>query len=178
MNLGSRLKHILEERGLTVTRFAKEADVPAQTIYALINRDSNKVDMDILIKVLAALDMDFFAFMGADAPAGAVSDTAAASGAPRVVEKVVEKVVVKEVEKEVPAAAPEGKASVLVDAETYEKIVDLAAEEGITDEQVIAQVIDEYLQLGFGYRQKPLRSIFRDMKPRSGRSGDMDSFLL
>jgi|GEM_PF-5194954 len=174
MNLGSRLKHILEERGLTVTRFAKEADVPAQTIYALINRDSNKVDMDILIKVLAALDMDFFAFMGADAPAGAVSDTAAASGAPRVVEKVVEKVVVKEV----PAAAPEGKASVLVDAETYEKIVDLAAEEDITDEQVIAQVIDEYLQLGFGYRQKPLRSIFRDMKPRSGRSGDMDSFLL
>lgn len=178
MNLGSRLKHILEERGLTVTRFAKEADVPAQTIYALINRDSNKADMDILIKVLAALDMDFFAFMGADAPAGAVSDTAAASSAPRLVEKVVEKVVVKEVEKEVPAAAPEGKAALYINADTYEKITTLAAEEDMTDEQVTAQVIDEYLQLGFGYRQKPLRSIFRDMKPRSGRSGDMDSFLL
>lgn len=69
MNLGSRLKQILNERGLTVTRFSKEAGVPAQTIYALINRDSNKADMDILIKLLTALDMDLFTLMGVEAPA-------------------------------------------------------------------------------------------------------------
>ena len=111
MNLGSRLKHILNERGLTVTRFAKEADIPAQTVYALINRDSNKADMDILMKVLAALDMDFFTFMGAEAPSTTADHTAVpASSAPeRVVEKIVEKVVVKEV----PAAAPKGKAQYL-----------------------------------------------------------------
>lgn len=179
MNLGSRLKQILDERGLTVTQFSKEAGVPAQTLYALINRDSNKADMDILIKILTALDMDFFAFMGADAPAGAVSG-AAASSAPvssakeRVVEKVVEKVVVKEV----PAAAPDGKAAVYINSNTYDKIVELAADEGVTDEAVQTQVIEEYLELGFGYRQRPLRSILRDMKPKTGRSGDMDSFLL
>lgn len=64
MHLGSRLKQILDERDLTVTRFSKEAGVPAQTIYALINRDSNKADMDILRKLLTALDMDFFTLMG------------------------------------------------------------------------------------------------------------------
>lgn len=178
MNLGSRLKQILDERGLTVTQFSKEAGVPAQTLYALINRDSNKADMDILIKVLTALDMDFFAFMGVTAPAGATSNTpnkaVVASVPERVVEKIIEKVVVKEV----PAAAPAGKTTVNINSDTYDKIVELAEEEGITDKMVLAQTIEEYMELGFGYRQRPLRSILRDMKPKSGRSGDMDSFLL
>lgn len=175
MNLGSRLKHILNERGLTVTHFSKEADIPAQTVYALINRDSNKADMDILMKVLAALDMDFFTFMGAEAPSGDASVPAATAAAP---ERVVEKVVEKEVIKEVPAAAPEGKAALYINAGTYEKLLALASEEGITDEAIIAQVAETYMELGFDYRQRPLRSIFRDLKPHNERSGDMDSFLL
>lgn len=81
MNLGSRLKQILKERGLTVTRISKEAGVPAQTIYALINRDSNKADMDILIKLLTALDMDLFTLMGVDVPAGAGADTCGSKAA-------------------------------------------------------------------------------------------------
>lgn len=176
MNLGSRLKHILNERGLTVTRFAKDADIPAQTVYALINRDSNKADMDILMKVLAALDMDFFTFMGAEAPSPSADHASvpAASAPERIVEKIVEKVVVKEV----PAAAPEGKAALYINADTYEKLVALAAEEGITDDAIIAQVIESYMEQGFDYRQRPLRSILRDMKPHSRRSGEMDSFLL
>lgn len=179
MNLGSRLKHILNERGLTVTHFSKEADIPAQTVYALINRDSNKADMDILMKVLAALDMDFFTFMGAEAPSGDASVPAAtAAASERVVKKVVEKVVEKEVIKEVPAAAPEGKTTLYINTATYDKILALASEEGITDDAIIAQVIENYMELGFDYRQRPLRSIFRDLKPRSERSGDMDSFLL
>ena len=81
MNLGSRLKQILKERGLTVTRISKEAGVPAQTIYALINRDSNKADMDILIRLLTALDMDLFTLMGVDGPAGAGADTCGSKAA-------------------------------------------------------------------------------------------------
>lgn len=181
MNLGSRLKQILDARGITVTQFSKEAGVPAQTLYALINRDSNKADMDILIKVLAALDMDFFAFMGVVAPDGAAASTpieAVVASAPVAPERVVEKVVEKVVVKEVPAAAPDGKTAVYINSDTYDKIMELAEEEGITDQTVLAQTIEEYMELGFGYRQRPLRSILRDMKPRSGRSGDMDSFLL
>ena len=179
MNLGSRLKQILVERGLTVTQFSKEANVPAQTLYALINRDSNKADMDILIKVLTTLNMDFFTFMGADAPSGAsVSKTASSDSAAKAPKRVVEKVVEKVVVKEVPAAAPAGKHVLYINDETYDKIIELAADEGITDEAVLTQVIEEYMDLGFGYRQRPLRSILRDFKPKTGRSGDMDSFLL
>lgn len=152
MNLGSRLKQLLDERKMTVTQFSREAGIPAQTVYALINRDSNKADMDILMKLLTALDMDFFTFMGAPAPAGAASNAS--------------------------AAAPEGKNALYINSDTYDKITALAAEEGVTDEAVLAQVIEEYMELGFGYRQRPLRSIFRDRKPRNGHSGEMDSFLL
>lgn len=187
MNLGSRLKQILDERGMTVTRFSKEAGIPAQTVYALINRDSNKADMDILMKLLTALDMDFFTFMGAAASAGAasnasvaVSASAPATSSPAVnaPEHVIEKVVEKVVVKEMPASAPEEKHALYISNETYDKITELAAEEGATDEAVLAQVIEEYMELGFGYRQKPLRSIFRDKKSRNRRSMEMDSFLL
>ena len=164
MNLGSRLKHILAERGLTVTQFSKAAGVPAQTIYALINRDSNTADMDILIKLLTALNMDFFTFMDAEAPAGVKAPVPGKASAKRPAsECVVEKV---------------GKTALYISSDTFEKILELAADEGVTDEAVLAQVIEEYMDLGFGYRQRPLRSILRDFKPKTGRSGDMDAFVL
>ncbi len=66
MNIGSRLKEILEERNLTVSQVAREADISPQTLYAMINRDSNKADMDILARLLLALDMDFMEFLKLD----------------------------------------------------------------------------------------------------------------
>jgi transcriptional regulator with XRE-family HTH domain len=196
MNLGSRLKSILADRGLTVTQFSKLADIPAQTLYALINRDSNKADVNILLKLLSALDMDFAAFMGVE-PGTSKSGTgqtlpAGEQGQPlvkevvkevpvEVIKEVVREVpveVIKEVVREVPAPAPDGKAVIYADAKLYEQIVELAAEEGITDSAAISQILNEYLEAGFGYRQRPLRSMFRDAKPHSGHSGDMDSFLL
>ncbi len=64
MNIGSRLKQILSERDMNVNQLAREADIPAQTLYAMISRDSNKADMDIIARLLNALDMDFMDFMG------------------------------------------------------------------------------------------------------------------
>ncbi|MBO5247434.1 MAG: XRE family transcriptional regulator [Eubacterium sp.] len=158
MNLGSRLKQHLEARGWTVTQFAKDAAIPAQTLYALINRDSNKADMDILLKILAALEMDFFTFMGMEAHTKPMTETV--------------------IQTEASFSAPEEATPFCLSAELYEKVVALAAEEGITEEPLIAQVLNEYVELGFGYRQRPLRSILRDSKPKQGRSSDMDSFLL
>lgn len=190
MNLGTRLKNILDARGITVTQFAKEASVPAQTIYALINRDSNKADMDILLKLLNALDTDFFTFMGAapvadmaapgesKAPADPAQAARTPTPAEKIPEKIIEKIVEKVVVKEVPAQAPEGKRIIHVDSDVYDQILALAKAEGISDEAVIAQVLEAYLELGFGYRQRPLRSIMRDYVPKARRSGDMDSFLL
>ncbi len=66
MNIGSRLKQILDERHLNVSQLARSADIPAQTLYAMIKRDSNKADMDIMAKLLRGLDMEFMEFMGQD----------------------------------------------------------------------------------------------------------------
>lgn len=63
MNIGSRLKQILEERNINVSQFARDAQIPAQTIYAMIKRDSNKADMDIMARILEALDMDLLEFL-------------------------------------------------------------------------------------------------------------------
>lgn len=63
MNIGSRLKQILEEQGMTVSQLSREAEVSAQTIYAMIKRDSNKADMDIMARILEALDMDLMEFL-------------------------------------------------------------------------------------------------------------------
>lgn len=182
MNLGTRLKSTLEARGMTVTQFAKEASIPAQTIYALINRDSNKADMDILLKLLKALHTDFFTFMGeapqTDGTSVEIPAPPAAGAATQPSEKIVEKVVEKVLVKEVPTPAPEGKAAVYIDSDTYEQVLSLAKEEGIEDADIIAQVFQAYIELGFGYRQRPLRSIIRDYIPKAARSGDMDSFLL
>ena len=67
MNIGSRLKQILAERGMTVSQLSRESGVPAQTLYAMINRDSNKADMDIMAKMLMALDMDLMEFLELEA---------------------------------------------------------------------------------------------------------------
>lgn len=64
MNIGSRLKEILEERSMNVSQLSREAEVPAQTLYAMIKRDSNKADMDIMARILEALDMDLLEFLG------------------------------------------------------------------------------------------------------------------
>ncbi len=155
MNLGSILKQTLQQRHLTVTKFAHEAGIPAQTLYALINRDSNKADMDILLKVLTALDMDLFTFMGQTPPAGATRPAATNTLVTNDTADTYE-----------------------VDEKLYDRIALLAAEEGISDRAKISEAITSYLELGFGYRQVPLRSIFRELAPKSGRSKDMDSFLL
>ena len=80
MNLGSRLEEILKDRGMTVTQLAREAEVSPQTLYAMIRRDSNKVDMNIMARILQALQMELAEFVelaGREAPAGRKQQAAA-----------------------------------------------------------------------------------------------------
>ena len=80
MNLGSRLEEILKDRGMTVTQLAREAEVSPQTLYAMIRRDSNKVDMNIMARILQAPQMELAEFVelaGREAPAGRKQQAAA-----------------------------------------------------------------------------------------------------
>ena len=123
MNIGSRLKQILEERNINVSRFAREAEVPAQTLYAMIKRDSNKADMDIMARILEALDMDLLEFLEMEPRKRATKKTA-----PEKTEVIAEEILQEEAEdikaqepesEEVPAKEPEPVRSYRRELEDY-----------------------------------------------------------
>lgn len=58
MAIGSKLKEILEERGITIKDFANQIGVPPTTLYSFINRDSKNAKMDLIIKICTALKID------------------------------------------------------------------------------------------------------------------------
>ena len=65
MGIGSKLKMIMDDRGLKVSELSELTHLPAQTIYSLISRDSNKVSIDALLTICNALSLsveDFYNF--------------------------------------------------------------------------------------------------------------------
>lgn len=58
MGYGSKIKNILNEKNMTVTDLAKKANIPATTLYSIINKDSDSLNTDTLIKICNALDED------------------------------------------------------------------------------------------------------------------------
>lgn len=57
MGLGKKLTDIIASRNLKVTQVAQMADVPASTLYSIIDRDNKKVDIDVLIRICKALNV-------------------------------------------------------------------------------------------------------------------------
>ena len=55
MGIGSKLTDLMKERDTNANELAAKAGVPPTTIYSLIRRDSNRVDIDSLIKIAKAL---------------------------------------------------------------------------------------------------------------------------
>lgn len=62
MGLGSRLKQILEEKKISPADLANMSNVPQQTIYSLIRRDGNKIEIDYLIQISKALKINVDVF--------------------------------------------------------------------------------------------------------------------
>ena len=75
--IGSTLKQLLAERKMTVGELARRVDVPAQTLYSIIRRDNMTIDIDVLQRICAALDVPMDVFCGTDAAtARAAADAA------------------------------------------------------------------------------------------------------
>ena len=55
MGIGSKLTKLMKEQDTNANELASKAGVPPTTIYSLIRRDSNRVDIDSLIKIASAL---------------------------------------------------------------------------------------------------------------------------
>ena len=52
MGIGAKLDSLLKLQGSNPNELAQKINVPAQTIYSMIKRDSKKADIEVLIKIL------------------------------------------------------------------------------------------------------------------------------
>lgn len=58
MGIGAKLDGLLKARGSNPSELAQKIDVPAQTIYSMIKRDSKKVDIEVLIRISKELGVE------------------------------------------------------------------------------------------------------------------------
>ena len=58
MGFGKSLELILKSRDITITDFAKKVNVSPNTLYSLISRDGNKVDIDLFNRICRALNVE------------------------------------------------------------------------------------------------------------------------
>ena len=57
MGLGKRLADIINSRQLKVSQVAADANVPASTLYSIIDRDNKKIDIDVLLRICEVLNI-------------------------------------------------------------------------------------------------------------------------
>ena len=55
MGIGKKLDDLMKMRGTNANELAKKVNVPAQTIYSMIKRDSKKADIEVLIRIAREL---------------------------------------------------------------------------------------------------------------------------
>lgn len=55
MGIGKRLEYLMKSRNTNANELAQKIGVRASTIYSLIQRDSNRMDINLIIKIAHAL---------------------------------------------------------------------------------------------------------------------------
>ena len=60
MGIGVRLEAIMKAKSINANELAKRVGATSSTIYSMIKRDSNRVDIDLIIKIAHALGMTGF----------------------------------------------------------------------------------------------------------------------
>lgn len=58
MGIGNKLRELLKEKNMTVIELAEKIHVAPTTIYSIIQRNSKKVDIDILLDMADVLGID------------------------------------------------------------------------------------------------------------------------
>lgn len=64
MALGTRLKQLLNERGLTVKEFANHIGIAPTTLYSFIKRDSENANIELIIKICEGLNIPINELLG------------------------------------------------------------------------------------------------------------------
>lgn len=63
--IGTSLKKLLDNRGVSVSELARRTGISAQTLYSIIRRDNNKIDFDVLLRICDELDAPIEMFYNA-----------------------------------------------------------------------------------------------------------------
>lgn len=72
--IGSKLKTVLQEQNIKVNELARKTGISAQTLYSLIKRDTNNLNVDVLLTICDALDVPIEVFL--DVSKSSLSPTA------------------------------------------------------------------------------------------------------
>lgn len=67
MGIGARLVELMEKRKINTNELANMIGVPPTTLYSMIKRDSNRIDIDLIIKISHALGMTADEFLSGEA---------------------------------------------------------------------------------------------------------------
>lgn len=62
MGVGARLEEIVKKRGTNLHRLAVDSGVPYQTLHSVVKRDSDKIEIDYLIRISHTLGVSTEAF--------------------------------------------------------------------------------------------------------------------
>lgn len=66
MTTGENIGRLAKERDISLRKLSVKADVPYTTLYSIVRRKSDKIDIDILKKIAGALDLHPIEVMGRD----------------------------------------------------------------------------------------------------------------
>lgn len=75
MAIGNKIKSLLKKKKMKVTTLASLTNIPEQTLYAIIRRDSSNIDLDSLRKVCAATEVNISYFFGGQTDVQSASDS-------------------------------------------------------------------------------------------------------
>ena len=66
MGLGTAIKEIAKEKGISLKKLAEKSGVPYNTLYSITKRNSKRVQIDIIQKLASALCVDANELLGCD----------------------------------------------------------------------------------------------------------------
>lgn len=55
MGIKNRLTSLLKEKGMNINELASKIDVTPSTLYSIVQRDSTRIDIDLILKIAHAL---------------------------------------------------------------------------------------------------------------------------
>ncbi len=66
MGYGTRIKALLKEKKISIKEVSKQTGISLNTLYSITKRDSDKVDIGILIKIASFLEIDITELVDSD----------------------------------------------------------------------------------------------------------------